>query len=69
MEEEKERKMYVVTQRVVRKGTVYADSVEQVRKWADENLIGYDTCDATSLSIEEFNPLKSNEEVEKDERG
>lgn len=68
-EEEKERKMYVVTQRVVRKGILFADDLEEATKLSAGPEIRFDTHDLKTVSIEEFNPLKSDQEVEKDEAG
>lgn len=67
MEEEKELKMYVVTQRVSRKGIVHALDIDHAKSLLEgvPAAVRWDTFDIKTESIEEFNPLKSNEEVEK----
>jgi hypothetical protein len=70
MEEETERKMYTVHQRVTRIGMLIADSHDEAEsRLKAGDVIRWDTHDIVTLSITEFNPLKSNEEVEKDDPG
>jgi hypothetical protein len=69
MEEEKELRMYRVTQRVLKTTMILAENHDDATKKASRReWLSIPTEEIKSQSITEFNPLKSNEEVEKDDQ-
>ena len=69
MEEEKELKTYIITETIVRKSRTLGYSHDEAevnyKQFGFMNVISEEV---KTFSINEFNPLKSNEEVEKDEQ-